>query len=339
MPPPADSATTVLIFGTGRMAAIRADALRAVDPDIRLVFSSRSAAYGQAMAERFGAVAYVPGGDGVPVDVDAAIVTSSTAHHPADTAEAVRLGVPTLCEKPLSLSVESARAMAEQAEGAGVNLHVAFHRRFDPAFAALRERVAAGELGTLYQLRTVSFDVAPSTPAFIAESGGIFRDLLVHDIESAIWTTGCDVVRVHATGTVRHWPDYASAGDFDVATALLWMSDGLVATVHATRHSPLGQDVRTEVVGSRTSLSAGLGPRTPVRAVEDGSVFAGAGFGSFQSRWARAFEAETAAFLAGARNGAAFAGATAREALRVQAVAEACVESARTGCSVDVSPT
>ncbi len=331
--------TTVAIFGSGRMAATRAAALRATDPQLRLIVCSRDLAHAKALAVPCGGAAYDADVDLTHHGVNAAIVCSATIHHQADTERAIALGVPVLCEKPLSLSIDSARSTTERAEAAGVSLQVAFHRRFDPAYAALREQMAAGEVGAIYHLRTVSFDVRPSTPEFIAGSGGIFRDLIVHDVDATMWATGCDVTRVHATADVRHWPNYARAGDFDVATVLLTMSDGLVATVHASRHCPPGQDVRTEVVGSRGSLSAGLGPRTPVRPVEGDEVFTGPGYESFQQRWAEAFTAETAAFLRSVVDGSRFGGATAREALAVQAVAEACVSSARTGRTVDVSPT
>ncbi len=330
---------TVAILGSGRMAATRAEALRAADPRLRLVVCSRSRRRAAALASACGAEALDADTDLGQLGIDAVLVCSATVHHQADTERALGLGVPVLCEKPLSLSVDSARLMTERAEAAGVSLFVAFHRRFDPAYGALRARMIAGEVGTIYHLRTVSFDVRPSTPEFIAGSGGIFRDLLVHDIDATMWTTGCEVASVRATGAVRHWPDYAEGDDFDVATVLLTMSDGLVATVHASRHCPPGQDVRTEVVGSRASLSAGLGPRTPVRAVEGDEIFTGPGYESFQQRWAEAFTAETAALLRSVVHGTPFGGATAREALAVQAVAEACASSARTGRTVDVSPT
>jgi len=330
---------TVAILGSGRMAATRAEALRAADPRLRLVVCSRSRQRAAALASACGAEALDADTDLGQLGIDAVLVCSATVHHQADTERALGLGVPVLCEKPLSLSVDSARLMTERAEAAGVSLFVAFHRRFDPAYGALRARMIAGEVGTIYHLRTVSFDVRPSTPDFIAGSGGIFRDLLVHDIDATMWTTGCEVASVHATGAVRYWPDYAEGDDFDVATVLLTMSDGLVATVHGSRHCPLGQDVRTEVLGSHGSLSAGLGPHTPVQAVEADQIFAGSGYQSFQQRWAEAFASETVAFLRSVVDGTAFDGASAREALAVQVVAEACVSSADTGRAVHLSPT
>lgn len=326
---------TVALVGTGRMARIRATALREADPGTRLVVLSRSLARAQAFVDVHGGTA-VDREELAGLSVDGVIVTSGTADHEADTLAVLGLGVPVLCEKPLAGTVDAARSMAHQAQALGTPLFVAFHRRFDPGYAALRAAAVAGELGRIYQLRATSYDATPGAPEFIRVSGGIFRDLFVHDIESAIWTTGLRVERVFATGTSRVSTDYADAGDSDVATALLWMSDGLVVTLHGLRHDPLGQDVRMEVVSSRTSAAVGLGPRTPVNDVAGAQVFEGKPFGSFEERFAEAFTKESAAFLALLKGEADFRGCTAQEALDVQVVAEACETSRTSGAPVDV---
>lgn len=326
---------TVALVGTGRMARIRATALLAADPTTRLVVLSRSLLRAQAFVDVHGGVARDLA-DVAVLAVDGAIVASGTSDHEDDTAAMLALGVPVLCEKPMAGSVPAARAMAALAETSGAPLFVAFHRRFDPAYAALREAAGQGRLGTIYQLRSTSYDATPGAPEFIRASGGIFRDLLVHDIESMMWTTHCGVDRVFATGDSRISADYADAGDCDVATALLWMSDGLVATLHGVRHNPAGQDVRLELVSSRASAAVGLGPRTPICDVAGAPVFAGEPYRSFEERFADAFRHETSAFLEHLAGGSTFPGCTAREALAVQVVAEACETSRRTGLPVDV---
>lgn len=325
---------TIAVFGSGRMADVRAAALRRADPEVRLLFRSRSADAAAAVAARHDGSPVAPGSAWPPVD--ASLVTSATEHHGTDTLEAVALGAPVLCEKPLATNVGDARGMAEHAAAQGVALFVAFQRRFDPGHTALREQVATGSAGTTYQVRATSFDAEPATAEFIAGSGGIFRDLLVHDIDSVSWVTGTSVARVLATASVRAFPRYAEAGDADVATVLLWMSDGLVVTLQGARHDPFGQDVRLELLGSGGSFSVGLDERTPLRALDGPQLFSGSRHESFQQRWSAAYERETAAFLAHVRDGVPFEGATADEALRVQAVAEACVQSASSGTVVEV---
>lgn len=328
------SGPTFAVFGSGRMADVRAAALRRADPGVRLLFYSRSADAASAAAARHDGRPVPPGATWPAVD--ASLVTSATEHHRTDTAAAVALGGPVLCEKPLATNVADARGIAEHAAARGVDLFVGFQRRFDPGHGALREQVATGSAGTTYQVRATSFDAEPGTPEFIAGSGGIFRDLLVHDIDAVSWVTGNSVRRVLATAAVRASPRYAEAGDADVATVLLWMSDGLVATLQAARHDPFGQDVRLELLASGGSFSVGLDERTPLRALDGPHLFAESRHESFQQRWSAAYERETAGFLAHVRDGVPFEGATAGEALRVQTVAEACVRSASSGAVVEV---
>ena len=113
-------------------------------------------------------------------------------------------------------------------------------------------------------------DPEPAQEATIARSGGIFNDFIIHDFDAVRWLTGQEVEEVYADGGVLGFPTFAKYEDVDTAVATLRLSGGTRAILSATRHDPLGYDIRTELFGSGDSVSIGLGPRTPLRSLEPG---------------------------------------------------------------------
>jgi myo-inositol 2-dehydrogenase/D-chiro-inositol 1-dehydrogenase len=261
-------------------------------------------------------------------DLDAAVVSSSTDQHPAHIRAFVERGVPVLSEKPIALTLRETRETLDRVERAGGTLQVSFQRRFDPGFAAARNAVAAGAVGTLYLIRLVSHDHEPSPEHYIPTSGGIFRDLHVHDFDIARWLTGTEVEEVYPKMSVRKWGRFARHDDADTAAVLMTMADGLPVLLSGTRHSPHGYDFRAEVFGSGDSLAVGFGPRTPIREVDGGGRLPLDPWRGFLDRFGAAFEAEFDAWLqvvTGGRQNPC-PGALAHRALRV---AVACDRAAR----------
>src|SRR5262249_24809012 len=152
-----------------------------------------------------------------------------------------------------------------------------------------------------------AYDHEPSPEHFIPGSGGIFRDLHVHDFDVARWLTGSEVERVYALGSFRRWERFARHDDVDTAAILLTMDDGLAVVVTGSRHNPRGYDFRLEVLASDDSISVGLDERTPLRPLEAsapqfGTTLLGAGpYVGFLDRYAAAFDAEMHAWLEFAR--------------------------------------
>jgi myo-inositol 2-dehydrogenase/D-chiro-inositol 1-dehydrogenase len=317
-----------LIIGSGRMARIRLAELHAAG--VEAVIASRDTRHAEQLADHAGvSVTALERVDESRPDL--IFVCSATARHSADVTVALKLGVPVLCEKPLASGSTDAHLLADMAVARDVPLYVAFQRRFDSAFRSLRDKVARGELGVLYHLRGTHFDRQPSRRDFIAESGGHFKDMLVHDIETILWLTGTPVTGCSAYGSVRRWDDYRDFDDCDVATIVLTLADGLTAVVQSTRHHPYGQDVRFEAVGSEGAFSVGLSQHTPINACEpDAGPFNVDPVQSFDQRFAEAFATETREFVEyinGTRE--SFSGCTAHDAVGILRVAEACEESWR----------
>lgn len=293
----------VAVLGTGRMGRLRARLLAGhpeVD-DVVLAGSERGRA--QAGADASGARAATVE-EALGEGPDAVVVASATAHHRAQLEACAALGVPVLCEKPIALSIEDTQAAVEMLAAAGVPVQIGFQRRFDPAFAAVREMARDGRLGTLYSLRLTARDADPPPEHYIPGSGGIFRDMHVHDFDLARWITGREAASVMATGAVRGFDRFARHGDADTTAAVLTMDDGTLAVVDGSRHDPRGYDVRLEVLGSRDAVVVGLDERTPLRRLgSDGAGTPAQPWGSFPERFAEAFAAETGAFVALVRDG------------------------------------
>ena len=287
----------IAVLGTGRMGAFRAEWLGR-HPDVdRVLVGSRDPA-------RAADVARAAGSDGGSVEdvlaepLDAVVISSSTGEHAAQVAACAERGLTMLCEKPVALTLADTRRAIDAAEHAGTTLQISFQRRFDPGFAEARRLVEDGSLGTLYCVRLNAHDHEPSPERYVPTSGGIFRDLHVHDFDVARWLIGGEVARVYATGAVRKWERFGRHGDVDTAAIVLSMADGLPVLISGTRHDPRGYDFRAEVFGSDDSIAVGLDERTPLRSVEaTGPPLGGDPYRGFLDRFAAAFDAELRAFL------------------------------------------
>ncbi|MFL6192519.1 MAG: Gfo/Idh/MocA family oxidoreductase, partial [Actinomycetes bacterium] len=206
-------------------------------------------------------------------------------------------------------------------------VHIGYQRRFDAAFQAARAAVASGELGWLHTVRATTLDPAPPPAAYVAVSGGIFRDCSVHDFDIIRWVTGREVVEVYATGANRGDELFARAGDVDTSAAVLTLDDGTLVLVSNTRYNPRGHDVRLELHGSKDSIAVGFDDRLPLRSVEPGASFpSGEPYQFFMDRFLPAYRAELQAFtevVAGRRPSPC----TVADALEAGWIAEACTTS------------
>src|SRR5262245_48240546 len=194
---------------------------------------------------------------------DAVVIASTTPTHARLIEASVRAGRPIFVEKPLTFALDESIAITDLVEGSGAILQLGFQRRFDIAYREARRRVESGELGTVYLVRLIAHDNAPPPDAYIASSGGLFRDSSVHDFDAIRYVTGREVERVVAVGTVRVSEVFAKHDDVDTAGAILTMDDGTLGVLSQTRHNPRGYDIRMEVVGSDDAVWCGVGPRMP----------------------------------------------------------------------------
>lgn len=316
------------LVGAGRIGASHAQTLRALDDVTSLVIADADVARARKTADAVGAA---------PVDVDAlfeaeldgVVIAAPTATHPELILRAVTAGVPVFCEKPVAADVDGTLRVIERIAGSEVPVQIGFQRRFDVGYRALRDAIAAGELGWVHTLRATTMDPAPPPAEYLPMSGGFFRDCSVHDFDIIRWVTGHEITEVYAVGANRGADFFRAAGDVDTAAALLTMADDTIALVSGTRYNAGGYDVRLEALGSTGDLVAGLDERVPLWSAEPGITWpTGPAYRGFMERFRAAYRTELAVFLDVAA-GRVPNPCTATDALEAFYVAEACELSRR----------
>jgi myo-inositol 2-dehydrogenase/D-chiro-inositol 1-dehydrogenase len=285
------------LLGAGRIGALHAGVL-ARDPGVDEIL------VGDADLQRAEEVAQEVGGEAGRIEAvlgagpDAVVIAASTPAHAPLIRASVEAGISAFCEKPIALGYEETVEIAREVEGSGATLQVGFQRRFDTGYAEARRLIETGALGTIYSLRLATHDPDPPPEEYIPASGGIFRDLHIHDFDILRWLTGGEVEDVYAAGSVRNFDFFAEHGDVDTSAALIRMKDGVVAVLTGGRHDPLGYDVRAEVFGSKDSVAVGVDRRTPLRSIESGiPPPEKAAYPNFQERFLDAYRSEMEHFL------------------------------------------
>ena len=181
-------------------------------------------------------------------DVDAVFICSSTNTHAEFMIRAAKAGKHIFCEKPIDTEIAKIKEALAAVEEAGVILQVGFVRRFDRSHKAVRDVVASGKLGKPYVVKVCSRDPAGPPMSYVAVSGGIFLDMMIHDFDMVRYLAGSDVTEVCATGTVLTDPGYAEYGDVDTAIVTLKFENGAIGVIDNCRQAPYGYDQRVEVL-------------------------------------------------------------------------------------------
>lgn len=317
----------IALFGAGRIGPLHARTLLASEAVTELVINDVVPVRAEELAAELGirtAASLEEALDGA----DGVVITASTDHHAELIRAAIGRGLPTFCEKPLAASLDDSIAVALDVEASGVPFHLGFQRRFDPAYREGRRLIESGEIGDIHLLSLRSHDPEPASEEFIAHSGGMFRDLSIHDLDVLRYLTASEVDEVFVLGTARGFPVFEKYDDYANAVAAMRLIDDTPVVLSWARHDPLGHDVRTEIFGSRDSVSVGLGPRMPLRSIEPGvPPPAGPPWQIFLDRWDDAYHDEMLAFV-DVVQGALPTPCTARDGVEALRIAEALTVSA-----------
>lgn len=188
-------------------------------------------------------------------DIDAILVCSSTNTHTEVIKAAAAAGKHVFTEKPIDLNLAVIDDVLAAVKRAGIKFQVGFNRRFDPTFARVREAISSGEVGEPHLLHIISRDPAPPPAEYVAVSGGIFLDMMIHDFDMARFLVGSEVVEVYTQAAVRIDPRIGEAGDVDTAMVMLTFADGTIGTIENSRRAVYGYDQRVEVLGSKGGIS------------------------------------------------------------------------------------
>ncbi|HWU71630.1 MAG TPA: inositol 2-dehydrogenase [Pseudoxanthomonas sp.] len=260
------------------------------------------------------------------------IIASSTDTHLDYSLRAAAAGKAIFCEKPIDQDL--ARARSAGGELANARMLLAFNRRFDPNFQALKARLDSGELGALESLQITSNDPAPPPPAYVAVSGGLFKDMAIHDFDMARWLLGEEPVEVFAAGSCLVDKEIGRLGDVDTARTLLRTASGRLCVIANSRRSGFGYDQRIEAYASAGMVRADNVVESTVQVWNESGASADRFQNFFLDRYAEAYRREMDHFadmLEGATPSVGYA-----DGVAALALAEAATESAKTGKVVRV---
>lgn len=255
------------------------------------------------------------------------IIASSTDTHLDYSLRAAAAGKAIFCEKPVDQDYARARGAAKAL--AGANMLLAFNRRFDPNFQALKARLDSGVIGSIESLQITSNDPAPPPPSYVAISGGLFKDMAIHDFDMARWLLGEEPVEVYAVGSCLVDLEIGRLGDVDTARTVLKTASGKLCVIANSRRSGFGYDQRIEAYASGGMVRADNVLESTVQTWSEGGAAADRFQNFFLDRYAEAYRREMAHFadiMDGARPSVGYA-----DGVAALALAEAAAESVKTG--------
>lgn len=324
------------LLGAGRIGRIHGLNVAARGDATLVAVADASAEAAASLASATGAKAVAAEAILADAGIDAVLICTPTDTHAELIEAAVASGKAVFCEKPVDLDAARIRRCLAAVARSSKPLMIGFNRRFDPNFAALEKRLRAGEAGAIEIVSVISRDPSPPPVEYVKRSGGLFRDMMIHDFDMARFLLGEEPVEVFALGSALVDPAIGEAGDVDTAAVVMKTASGRIAQISNSRRASYGYDQRIEVHGSKGMLRAGNIHETTVE------IATGAGFRAdpvqnfFLERYAAAYRAELDAFVTAVRGGAAPL-PSGLDGLRAQVLADAATQSARSGQPVAVS--
>ncbi|MFT6912973.1 MAG: myo-inositol 2-dehydrogenase/D-chiro-inositol 1-dehydrogenase [Paracoccaceae bacterium] len=310
------------LLGCGRIGHVHARSLMRLDTAKLVAVSDAFADAAETLAAATGAAVRSTEDILSASDIDSVIICTPTDTHYALIHGAAQNGKAIFCEKPVDMSADRIVECIKVVTQNNVAFLTAFNRRFDPNFAAIQSRIAAGEIGAVEIVTILSRDPNPPPVSYIKSSGGIFRDMMIHDFDMARFLLGEEPVQVFAVGSALVDPAIGAAGDADTAAVTLTTASGKICQISNSRRATYGYDQRVEVHGSKGMLRA---ENILENAVESATA---AGFrraptlNFFLERYEAAYLSEIAHFVTAVVNGLPLSpGIT--DGLRAQRIADA----------------
>ena len=323
------------ILGAGRIGKVHARAVAATTGAALVAVSDPMEAAAKEVARDYGCAIRSIDEIAAAGDIDAVVICTPTDTHADLIEKFVRAGKHVFCEKPVDLDVARVKAALATVKSEGGTLMVGFNRRFDPDFMALKAAIDAGRVGEVEMITITSRDPGAPPADYIKVSGGIFRDMTIHDFDVARWLLGEEVETVYAAASVLTDPKIGELGDYDSATVVLRTASGKQCTISNSRRASYGYDQRIEVLGSKGLVSARNTHEANIELAD------GAGFSRppllnfFMTRYTAAYANEIAAFCKAVADGTPTP-TTGEDGLKALELAEAALTSARTGAVVKV---
>jgi myo-inositol 2-dehydrogenase / D-chiro-inositol 1-dehydrogenase len=323
------------LLGAGRIGQTHAKAVGSLNTaHIAAVFDPVEAA-ANGIRDAYGAI--VSSVEAIMADpaIDAVLICTPTDLHADQIEMAARAGKAIFCEKPIDLSVERVKACLGVVKKEKATLMLGFNRRFDPNFAEVKKRIDEGAIGAVEMVHITSRDPGPPPIAYIGRSGGLFRDMMIHDFDMARFLLGEEVTEVTATGSVLVDPEIGKAGDVDSATATLRTASGKIAIISNSRRATYGYDQRIEVHGSAGMVSAENIRESTVTIANAEGYRADPLLNFFMQRYSEAYRIELTHFVEAVTAGRA-PKPDGEDGLKALQLADASVHSMKTGQRVSL---
>ncbi|MCT8999756.1 inositol 2-dehydrogenase [Chelativorans intermedius] len=324
------------LLGAGRIGKVHAQAIAGNRDAALVAVADAFAEAAQAIADTYGCQVRSIEEIEKAGDVDAVVICTPTDTH-ADLIERfARAGKAVFCEKPIDLDLGRVRACLKVVEETGATLMVGFNRRFDAHFAAVRAAIDEGRIGKVEMVQITSRDPGPPPATYIRSSGGILRDMTIHDFDMARFLLGEEPETVFATASVLVDPEIGALGDHDSVSVVLTTASGKHCAISNSRRATYGYDQRIEVLGEKGAVAAEN--QRPV-SIE---IATAEGFTKpplhdfFMTRYTQAYAAEMAAFIAAVSGGAA-PSPSGEDGLKALALADAAYRSLAEGRAVKVA--
>ena len=324
------------ILGAGRIGQVHARAVKETAEANLVAISDPFGNAAQTLADAYGCEVRTVDEIAAASDIDGVLICTPTDLHADQIEQFARAGKAVFCEKPIDLNIDRVKACLAVVKEVSGTLMLGFNRRYDADFNALKAVIDAGRIGDVEMVTITSRDPGPPPIEYIGRSGGIFRDMTIHDFDVARWMLGEEVETVVAQASVLTDPAIGEAGDFDSVNIILRTASGKQAIITNSRRATYGYDQRIEVHGSKGKAEAG---NTHEARIE---VATGDGFTRpplldfFMTRYTQAYADEIAAFVACIEDGAP-PPTTGDDGLRALILAEAALTSATSGRAIHTS--
>ena len=323
------------LLGTGRIGSLHAENIASHRDSTLTAVADIDDESANNLAAQFGAI--VKSADEVISDpnIDAILIATSTDTHSDFIEKASSAGKAILCEKPVDLNLTRAKKCLDKVSAAKKPIMVGFNRRFDPNFAQLKKSLDNGEIGNRELLTITSFDPAPPPISYVKSSGGLYRDMMIHDFDLSHYIMGELPITISAIGHSLVDPEIGAAGDVDTAVVTMVYADGKIAIIKNSRRAAYGYDQRIEILGSEGLLQAeNILENSVVKSNNDGVISAKPKY-FFLERYLRAYKAEWNAFVKSINDDEPLA-VTLEDGVAALAMAEAATQSQSTGKSIQL---
>lgn len=321
----------IALFGAGRIGQIHASNLTALSGAELVAIADPFAANAEKLAQQTGASIATPEAIFADSSIEAVLIASSTDTHSDLLLKAAQAKKHVFCEKPIDLSLEKAKICEQAVKESGITCMLGFQRRFDPTFASAKARIEAGEIGKPELLIITSRDPGAPPIEYLQKSGGIFRDMLIHDFDICRWILGDEVVSVFAKASCLTDASIAEkAGDFDTTAVTLKTKSGQLCQINTTRRAAYGYDQRFEVLGEYGMLQCHNHRPTEVVHWSGENISQSLPEAFFLERYRAAYRDEIAHFFHCLQTGAVPRTSIA-DGVAAQILADAATESAQTG--------